>query len=169
MPGAVIDGYDVVARFNSFKIDPRHTGSRTSIHAAIHLHDFNWSVPVDVRLIFSGNVEAWRGSINKYRRPRRPDLPRRPEPALAGAPGQPPRGLAGVDVPTSGFNLLRLVDFLDVSTAIDLIGFDFNTSGAYRLDSAMHLPVAPAHDYSAERDWVMQHATRVDDLTISLR
>jgi len=64
---------------------------------------------------------------------------------------------------------MRLVDFLDVSTRIDLIGFDFNSSGAYRLDSAMSLPVARAHDYSAERDWVMKNATEVDDLVISLR
>lgn len=167
--GEVIDGYDVVARFNSFRIDPRHTGSRTSIHAAIHLHDFNWSVPVDVRLVFSGNHEAWRESINKYVDPGA-------QTAIGDASLRWPvrrdnlvGDTTGVDVPTSGFNLLRLVDFLDVSTAIDLIGFDFNTSGAYRLDSAMHLPVARAHDYTAERAWVMAHATRVDDLTISLR
>lgn len=167
--GAVIDGYDVVARFNSFKIDPRHTGSKTSIHAAIHLHDFNWSVPVDVRLIFSGNVDAWRGSINKFVDPAAQTYLGDPTLRWPVRRGNLLGETAGVDVPTSGFNLLRLVDFLDVSTAIDLIGFDFNTSGAYRLDSAMHLPVATAHDYSAERDWVMQHATRVDDLTISLR
>lgn len=167
--GAVIDGYDVVARFNSFKIDPRHTGTRTSIHAAIHLHDYNWSVPVDVRLIFSGKADAWRASINKY-----------VDPAAQTYLGDPTLRWpvrrdnlvgegAGVDIPTSGFNLLRLVDFLDVSTKIDLIGFDFNSSGAYRLDSAMHLPVAGAHDYSAERAWVMANATEVDDLIISLR
>ena len=167
--GALIDGYDIVARFNSFKIDPQHTGSKTSIHAAIHMHNFNWSVPVDVRLIFSGSIDAWRNSINKYIDPEAQtylgDSTLR-WPVLGG-------NLLGetdvVDVPTSGFNLMRLVDFLDVSTKIDLIGFDFNASGAYRLDSAMSLPVARAHDYSAERDWVMKNATEVGDLVISLR
>lgn len=167
--GALIDGYDIVARFNSFKIDPRHTGSKTSIHAAIHLHNFNWSVPVDVRLIFSGRADAWRNSINKFIDPHAQTY--LGDPTLRW----PVRGsdLLGetdvVDVPTSGFNLIRLVDFLDVNTKIDLIGFDFNASGAYRLDSAMSLPVASAHDYSAERDWVMKNATDVGDLVISLR
>ena len=167
--GALIDGYDIVARFNSFKIDPQHTGSKTSIHAAIHMHNFNWSVPVDVRLIFSGSLDAWRNSINKYIDPQAQTY--LGDPTLRW----PVRGgnLLGetdvVDVPTSGFNLMRLVDFLDVSTKIDLIGFDFNASGAYRLDSAMSLPVARAHDYSAERDWVMKNATEVGDLVISLR
>jgi hypothetical protein len=167
--GALIDGYDIVARFNSFKIDPQHTGSKTSIHAAIHMHKFNWSVPVDVRLIFSGSIDAWRNSINKYIDPEAQTYVG--DPTLRW----PVRGgnLLGetdvVDVPTSGFNLMRLVDFLDVSTKIDLIGFDFNASGAYRLDSAMSLPVARAHDYSAERDWVMKNATEVGDLVISLR
>jgi len=167
--GALIDGYDIVARFNSFKIDPQHTGSKTSIHAAIHRHNFNWSVPVDVRLIFSGRVDAWRNSINKYIDPEAQTY-------LGDRTLRwPVRGgdLLGetdlVDVPTSGFNLMRLVDFLDVSTKIDLIGFDFNASGAYRLDSAMSLPVARAHDYLAERDWVMKNATEVGDLVISLR
>jgi hypothetical protein len=139
------------------------------VHAAIHLHNFNWSVPVDVRLIFSGSLPAWRQSINKYVDPEAQTY--LGDPTLRW----PVRGanLLGetdvVDVPTSGFNLMRLVDFLDVSTKIDLIGFDFNASGAYRLDSAMSLPVARVHDYSAERDWVMKNATEVGDLVISLR
>lgn len=167
--GALIDGYDIVARFNSFKIDPQHTGSKTSMHAAIHLHNFNWSVPVDVRLIFSGSLHAWRQSINKH-------IDAEAQTYLGDPTLRwPVRGanLLGemdvVDVPTSGFNLMRLVDFLDVSTRIDLVGFDFNASGAYRLDAAMSLPVARVHDYSAERDWVMKNATEVGDLVISLR
>lgn len=167
--GALIDSYDIVARFNSFKIDPQHTGSKTSIHAAIHMHNFNWSVPVDVRLIFSGSVDAWRNSINKYIDPEAQTY--LGDPTLRWPVcGGDLLGETGVgDVPTSGFNLMRLVDFLDVSTKIDLIGFDFNASGAYRLDSAMSLPVAGAHDYPAERDWVIQNATEVGDLVISLR
>ena len=167
--GALIDGYDIVARFNSFRIDPRHTGSRTSIHAGIHLHNFNWSVPVDVRLIFSGNVDAWRDSITRYVDPGAQTYLGDPTLRWPVRRGNLLGETTGVDVPTSGFNLLRLVDFLDVSTTIDLVGFDFNSSGAYRLDSAMHLPVARAHDYAAERDWVMKNATEVDDLIISLR
>jgi len=167
--GSVIDSYDVVARFNSFRIDPAHTGTKTSIHATIHLHKFNWSVPVDVRLVFSGNAKAWRDSVNKYVDPDAQNFlgdrslrwPVR-DPALVG-------DTRLVDVPTSGFNLLRLIDLLDVSTVIDLVGFDFNLSGAYRLDAAMRLPVAKAHDYSAEKDWVLAHATDVSDLVISLR
>lgn len=166
--GDRIDAYDVVVRFNSFAIDAPNTGRRTDVHATIHLHDYNWSVPVDLRIVLGGKPSAWRQSIVKH--------------LVAGAqeylgdaslrwPVRDPALLADdvVDLPTSGFNMLRLVDFLDVSPVLDLVGFDFNTTGAYRLPQAMSLPVAAAHDYAAERAWVMARATRADDLVISLR
>ncbi|WP_156162168.1 glycosyltransferase family 29 protein [Demequina iriomotensis] len=167
--GEVIDSYDLVVRFNSFKIDAPHTGSRTSVHALIHLHDFNWDVPVDVRLVFSGDPVAWRRSLLRrvvagaqthlgdetLRWPMR-------DAQLVGDTTHP-------DLPTTGFNVIRLLDFLDVSAAIDLIGFDFYEGGTFRLDEAMHLPVVDVHQYSVEKEWVLDRAVSVDGPIISLR
>jgi hypothetical protein len=166
--GRRIDAYDVVVRFNSFALDPANTGRRTDIHATIHMHDYNWSVPVDVRVVFSGKGPAWRQSIVKHLVA---DAQKYLGDATLRWPVRDPALLGDtvVDVPTSGFNMLRLVDFLDVSPVIDLVGFDFNATGAYRLPEAMELPVARAHDYDGERTWVMSRATNVDDLVISLR
>lgn len=167
--GDLIDYYDLVVRFNSFRIDPVNTGSKTSIHALIHMHAFNWDVPVEVRVVFSGDPTAWRRSIVSHLNPNAQRYlgdeslrwPLRSA-DLVGDDAHP-------DVPTSGFNMVRLLDFLDVSEAIDLIGFDFYEGGAYRLDEAMSLPIAAAHNYNAEKAWVLSHATGVDGPIISLR
>ncbi|WP_062210106.1 glycosyltransferase family 29 protein [Demequina oxidasica] len=167
--GSVIDSYDEVIRFNSFIIDPGNTGSKTTIHAMIHMHDFNWDVPVDVRIVFGGNPVAWRTSLVKHLRPQAQSYlgdeslrwPVRSKEVVADD--------SHIGVPTSGFNMLRLLDFLDVSPVIDLVGFDFYRSGAYRLKSAQSLQIATAHNYEAEREWVAQHTTRVSGIITSLR
>lgn len=168
--GAEIDGYDVVVRFNSFALEPVHTGTRTDVHATIHLHDFNWDVPVDARLVFSGApAPAWVGSVVKRLRPEAQkwvgdESVRWPRGAIM------PRELRDlVPVPTSGLNMIMLLDYLDVSTAIDLFGFNFYSGGAYRREDAMHLPVADAHSYDAERDWVLARAVSTEPGKIALR
>jgi len=167
--GDFVDEHDVVVRFNSFALDAPRTGTRTDVHATIHLHDFNWSHPVDVRLVFSGKRDLWRSSVVRHVDP--------PAQRFLGDESLrwPARTLFSEEdrlrfkVPTTGFNVLRIIDFLDVSTAIDLVGFDFYSGGAYRLAQAMHLPVAAAHSYDAEKAWVMERAVSATDITISLR
>ena len=61
--GAEIDAYDLVVRFNSYKIEPKHTGSRTDIHATIHKHGFNWDKHVTTRLVFGGISGDWKYSL----------------------------------------------------------------------------------------------------------
>jgi len=167
--GAQIDAYDVVVRFNSFAIDAPHTGTKTDVHATIHLHSFNWSRPVDVRLVFSGKRDLWRSSVLEHVDPAAQtylsDESLRWPPLTIFTPSE----RADFKVPTTGFNTLRLIDFLDVSTAIDLVGFDFYDGGAYRVPEAMHLPIAAAHSYENERRWVMDRAVSANDITISLR
>lgn len=168
--GNEIDGYDVVVRFNSFALDPLHTGSRTDVHATIHLHDFNWDVPVDVRMVFSGApAPAWVGSIVKRLRPDAQKW-------VGDESVRWPRGVIMpqdlrdlVPVPTSGLNMIMLLDYLDVSTAIDLFGFNFYSGEPYRRADAMHLPVAEAHSYAAERDWVLARAVSTEPGKIALR
>lgn len=167
--GAEIDAYDLVVRFNSYRIDPKHTGARTDIHATIHKHGFNWDQPVTTRLVFGGIAGDWRFSLRN-----------RLVPGAQTHLGDeslrwPLRniGKVGNDVwtgiPTTGFNMLWLLDFLDVSPTLDLIGFDFYESGAYRVPEAMKLAITSVHEYTSEKSWVMQRAQSVTDMRISLR
>ncbi|MFD7403948.1 glycosyltransferase family 29 protein [Streptomyces sp. NPDC059866] len=167
--GAEIDAYDLVVRFNSYKIDAVHTGKRTDIHVSIHKHGFNWDQPVDTRLIFGGVSGDWKWSLRN-----------RLVPGAQKYLGDeslrwPVRniGKLGADawpaIPTSGFNMLWLLDFLDVSPTLDLIGFDFYESGAYRIDAAMKMPITSVHEYTSEKAWVMERAQSVSGMRISLR
>ncbi|MFF0107049.1 glycosyltransferase family 29 protein [Streptomyces hirsutus] len=167
--GAEIDAYDLVVRFNSYRIDEKHTGGRTDIHATIHKHGFNWDQPVTTRLVFGGVSGDWKYSLRN-----------RLVPGAQRHLGDeslrwPVRtiGKLGSDVwsgiPTTGFNMLFLLDFLDVSPTLDLIGFDFYESGAYRVPEAMKMPITSVHEYTSEKEWVMQRAQRVTDMRISLR
>ncbi|MFJ8788139.1 glycosyltransferase family 29 protein [Streptomyces sp. NPDC102462] len=167
--GKEIDDYDLVVRFNSYKIDPKHTGTRTDIHATIHKHGFNWDKPVTTRLVFGGISGDWKHSLRN-----------RLVPGAQQYLGDeslrwPLRNIGhlGADawsgIPTTGFNMLWLLDFLDVSPTLDLIGFDFYESGAYRVQEAMKLAITSVHEYTSEKAWVMQRAQSVTDMRISLR
>ncbi|MGW5635585.1 glycosyltransferase family 29 protein [Streptomyces sp. NPDC003832] len=167
--GAEIDAYDLVVRFNSFKIDPKHTGGRTDIHATIHKHGFNWEKQVDTRLVFGGVSGDWKWSLRN-----------RLVPGAQTHLGDeslrwPVRNIGRLStdvwsgIPTTGFNMLYLLDFLDVSPKLDLIGFDFYESGAYRVQEAMKLAITSVHEYTSEKAWVMDRARSVTDMRISLR
>ncbi|MFJ8084759.1 glycosyltransferase family 29 protein [Streptomyces sp. NPDC096205] len=167
--GAEIDAYDLVVRFNSYRIEPAHTGRRTDIHVTIHKHGFNWDKHVDTRLVFGGISADWKHSLRT-----------RLVPGAQKYLGDetlrwPVRniGRLGTDrwpaIPTSGFNTLWLLDFLDVSPTLDLIGFDFYESGAYRVDAAMKMPITSVHEYTSEKAWVMERAQSVSGMRISLR
>jgi hypothetical protein len=167
--GAEIDSYDLVVRFNSFKLDATAVGTKTDIHTTIHLHNFNWDKKVQTRLVFGGNHGQWKHSL------RRRLIPGAQDYVNDRTLRWPLREIGRVDdtewshIPTSGFNMLWLLDFLDVSPKLDLFGFDFYDSGAYRLQEAMKLPIAPVHGYSQEKDWVMSRAQDVTEMRISLR
>jgi hypothetical protein len=167
--GKEIDAYDLVVRFNSFKLNPPATGRRTDIHATIHKHNFNWEVPVTTRLVFGGKQGVWQQSL------RRRLVPGAQRYVNDRTLRWPARELGKLSVtqwpaiPTSGFNMLWLLDYLDVSPRLDLIGFDFYTSGAYRLSGAMKLPIADVHAYQQERDWVKARARHTDEMRTALR
>ncbi|WP_327234852.1 glycosyltransferase family 29 protein [Streptomyces sp. NBC_01317] len=167
--GREIDDYDLVVRFNSYKIDAPATGKRTDIHVSIHKHSFNWDQKVTTRLIFGGISGDWKHSVRN-----------RLVPGAQTYLGDeslrwPLRNIGQIgasvwpSIPTSGFNMLWLLDFLDVSPRLDLIGFDFYESGAYRLQEAMRMPITSVHEYTTEKAWVMERAQSVNDTRISLR
>jgi hypothetical protein len=167
--GGEIDDYDLVVRFNSYKIDGPNTGRRTDIHASIHKHGFNWDQPVTTRLIFGGVSGDWKWSL-------RTRLVPGAQKYLGDESLRWPLrniGKVGTDVwpsiPTTGFNMLWLLDYLDVSPTLDLIGFDFYESGAYRLQEAMKMAITSVHEYTSEKAWVMDRAQSVTDMRISLR
>ncbi|MCE7082706.1 glycosyltransferase family 29 protein [Streptomyces sp. ST2-7A] len=167
--GKEIDDYDLVVRFNSFRVDAPNTGRRTDIHATIHKHNFNWDVPVDTRLVFGGKQGAWLQSV------RRRLVPGAQRHVNDRSLRWPVREIGRVteeewpSIPTSGFNMLWLLDFLDVNPRLDLIGFDFYASGAYRLQGAMKLPITSVHEYRREREWIMERARHADEMRIALR
>lgn len=167
--GSAVDDYDLVVRFNSYRIDPVHTGRRTDIHVTIHKHAYNWDQPVDTRLVFGGNSPDWKYSVrNKL-------VPGAQTYVNDESLRWPVRAIGGwtteqfAAIPTSGFNMLWLLDFLDVSPTLDLIGFDFYESGAYRLPEAMKLAITNVHEYGSEKAWVMERAQSVSGMRISLR
>ncbi|MCA1220911.1 glycosyltransferase family 29 protein [Streptomyces sp. 8L] len=167
--GPEIDSYDVVVRFNSYRIDAPATGTRTDVHASIHKHSFNWDQKVTTRLVFGGVPGDWMYSLRNRLVPGAQrylgdDSLRWPLRNI---------GRVGADVwpsiPTTGFNMLWLIDFLDVSPRFDLFGFDFYESGAYRVEEAMRQPITSVHEYRGEKSWVMERATSVTETRISLR
>ena len=167
--GAQIDSYDLVMRFNSFSLQPEHTGAKTDIHVVIHMHDYNFDVPVDVRIVLSGKQELWTESIKRHVRPGAQNW-------LGDSSLRwPARNLGLITrwekfrTPTAGFNLLRLLLHFDVNPVIDLYGFDFYASGSSRLKGAMSIAHSPAHNSAAEKAWVYEHATAVEDHIIRMK
>ncbi|MEU3252726.1 hypothetical protein [Streptomyces sp. NPDC006997] len=157
--GAEIDGYDVVVRCDSFRLRAEGTGERTDLHAVTLRGDSPWEGPAwtrraGVRLVFGDPAAAWRRAVRERLVPgaqgqvgdaslRRPLT----DPALLGEGGWGP-------ATSTAFTVLRLLDFLDVSARLDLVGF-----------------APPGRLRPEEAEWVMDHAQHVDDskMRIALR
>jgi tetratricopeptide (TPR) repeat protein len=169
--GSAIDAYDVVVRFSSYRLDPVHTGERTDIHVSVHKHTFNWDKPVTTRLVLGAVPDDWKASLRSRLVPGAQkylgdESLRRPLRDLGGAGSD-----TAPEKPSSGLTMLWLLDFLDVSPTLDLIGFDFFESGAYRLDAAKKVPIGSVRAHSSEKAWVMERAQSIsgNGMRISLR
>ncbi len=166
--GAFIDGHDIVVRFNSFAIIPEDTGARTDIHAAIHKHSFNLEVPVHLRLIFSGDPKAWRIFMRTSITPSAQDFVGDISMRWPVRDAKLVNDRSGLGLPTSGFNMLRLLHFLGVCGEINLVGFDFYREGILRVPEAEALPLAEAHNVSDEELWILQRQISHDGITRSI-
>ncbi|WP_051951717.1 glycosyltransferase family 29 protein [Actinacidiphila yeochonensis] len=167
--GPQIDSYDVVVRFNAFRIDAAATGTRTDVHVTSSRNPHNWGVRAGTRVIVTQKPETYRAAVRERL------VPGAQERVGDNSLRWPVRDLGRVwsevwpQTPTTGFNLMWLIDFLDVSPRFDLIGFDFLESGAYRLPEAMGQPASSPADHSDEKAWVMERAQHVNGLVTSLR
>lgn len=167
--GHLIDSYDLVVRFTSYVIEPASTGTRTDLHVTGHRKVFNWDRPATTRLVLGDSAAAWRTDVRA-----------RLVPGAQRYTGEeslraPVRGIGrlGTDIwphpPTCSFEAMWLIDFLDVTPRLDLIGFDFHRTPPYRLPDAMAIPVASAEADTRQKAWVMERATNVAGPVISLR
>jgi hypothetical protein len=135
-----------VIRFDDFRPGPG-TGERTDVHALSLRSCWEgpwWSTPVQTRLLLGEPVKEWRAMLRRRLVPGAQlhfadGSLRRPvgDPSLIGAAGWADAG--------TGFALLRLLDFLDVSTRIDLVGFGL-----------------PGVLSRQENEWVAAHAKTVE-------
>ncbi|MGH3323104.1 MAG: hypothetical protein ACRDOV_01560 [Streptomyces sp.] len=143
--GDEIDSYDLVIRCDAFAARAADAGERTDVHAVSLRGEApwegpRWSHPVRTRLVFGESAPAWRQAVRRRLVPGAQthvgnSALRRPvsDPSLMGEGGD--------REPTTGYTVLRLLDFLDVSPRIDLFGFGL-----------------PGRLRPQEREWVMAHA-----------
>ncbi|MFP8908278.1 hypothetical protein, partial [Streptomyces atacamensis] len=153
VPDAGIDAYDLVVRCDAFPLDVPGAGERTDIHALSHRTTACLDHRVGIRLVFGDPAEEWLRAVRRLvpgaqRRVGDASL-RHPvtDPALIGESAADPG-------PTTAFTMLRLLDFLGVCQAVDLIGFDLPGPGRLR---------------PAERAWAEARAEDSTTTRISLR
>ncbi|MGP4113655.1 hypothetical protein ACTWP5_22440 [Streptomyces sp. 4N509B] len=168
--GEEIDAYDLVVRLDSFQAGQSGqsgqvgqagraaagTGTRLHLHAVSHrcAAPGAWRRPAEIRLVFGDKPVQWRDAVRHrlvpgaqtYVGDKSLARPVR-DAALIGEPGW------AADA-TTGFTVVRLLDFLDVSPRIDLIGFS-----------------QPGQLRPEERQWVLAHARHSDSdgMRIALR
>jgi hypothetical protein len=148
-----IDSYDLVARFAPFRIVAAITGHRTDLLVIGHDQASGWEQPTDLRCVLAEDPRDW---VKSTRRNLVPGAQRALLDKALRWPAQQPM-IVGVSQarepaePSSAFQLLRLLDHLDVNPLIDLIGFTLERF---------------ADD---EREWLASRIRRVDEQRISLR
>jgi len=151
--GSLIDSYDIVVRFNSFKIDEVHTGKKTTIHASVYLQEINLDKFVPIRFIVSISLKKWINkikSLNKFKQTFLLKYNHHNELKDQETTGAPP---------TTGFVMLTLLLKLGGFKKLDLIGFNFYDSGVssiLRTDEGVALDISKVHNYNLERDIIMK-------------
>ncbi len=157
--GSLIDSYDIVIRFNSFKIDKIHTGEKTTIHASVHLQDINLDYFVPVRFIISNNLNKWINKIknlNKFNQSLLLKYNHHNE--IIGHPKDK-------NPTTTGFVMLSLLLKIGGFKKVDLIGFNFYENGLnsiLRTHEGTLLDISKVHDYGYEKMVIMDNAYEYD-------
>lgn len=151
--GEYIDSHDIVIRFNSYVLDPVHTGTKITIHASIYLESVNLENKVDYRIIISNSKRNWVNRLNSL------------DPSLQLGVINVNWPLSNIlnrenhdlnKVPTTGFNVILLLYELINYKSVTLVGFTFYKDGIdsiYRVSTvAKH--ISKVHNYSFEEKWI---------------
>jgi cellobiose-specific phosphotransferase system component IIB len=152
--GEFIDSHDIVVRFNGYKIDKKHTGIKTNIHASIYLSKSRLNEDVDYRLIIANNRSKWQSSIRK-------NIKKDKQIAIIDMnwPISMNRKKEFFKItPTTGLNAISFFKTIGGFAELNLIGFNFydkGSSSVYRdNDTVGH--IAKVHNYKFEKKWVYQ-------------
>ena len=151
--GEFIDSHDCVIRFNSFKIDPEYTGTKTTIHSSIYLENENLDELVDYRLIISINKKNWIDRVNSLDSTKQKSVIDLNWPISNFSNTTQFRSNR---VPTTGFNtMLMFYNHVQYST-LSLIGFNFYKNGKNSIYRKDHISsdIAKIHNYSFEENWI---------------
>jgi hypothetical protein len=158
--GSLIDSHDIVVRFNSFKIDPEYTGSKTTIHTSVYLQDINLEYFVPIRFIVSINLTNWINKVETLNKFNQGLL-------LKYNHHNEIKGQQKDKRPTTtGFVMLTLLLKLGGFKELNLMGFNFYEGGMnsiLRTDEGVALNISNVHDYNFEKSMIMAHANKYDD------
>jgi hypothetical protein len=157
--GRLIDSYDIVIRFNSFKLDEEYTGKKTTIHTSVYLQDINLDQFVPIRFVVSISLKNWIKkieSLDKFKQSLILKYNHHNEINGQKITNKPP---------TTGFVMLTLLLKLGGYEKIDLIGFNFYENGLesiLRTDEGVSLNISSVHDYNFEKNSIMENANSYD-------
>lgn len=152
--GEFIDSHDVVVRFNGYKIDKKHTGIKTNIHASIYLSNSRLNEYVDYRLIIANTRIKWKNSIRK-------GVVTDNQIAILDTSwpvhmnNRNKREFFNV-IPTTGLNTIIFLKTIGGFAELNIIGFNFYDTGSssvYR-DNDKDRRIAKIHNYKFEKKWV---------------
>jgi len=157
--GKLIDSHDVVIRFNSYDIQPEHTGSRTTIHVSIYLQPENLDVYVPIRYIISIHSKNWISKLKTLNKYSQGTLLKFNHHSII------PNTLKDNNPATSGFATLILLLKLGGYKKINMFGFNFYEGGQasiLRKKEGMNYPISKVHDYALEKVFVLNNADSID-------
>jgi hypothetical protein len=157
--GKLIDSHDVVIRFNSYDIQPEHTGSRTTVHVSIYLQTENLDVYVPIRYIISIHSKNWISKLKTLNKYSQGTLLKFNHHSII------PNALKDNNPATSGFVTLILLLKLGGYKKINMFGFNFYEGGQasiLRKKEGMNYPISKVHDYALEKVFVLNNADSID-------
>ena len=154
--GSVIDSQDIVVRFNSFALNEPHTGTKTSIHCLIHLHNHNDNIFCPLRFIVCNHVGKWARRIEIHD-PYSQSLMLKCSHAsiFSSNPSIYP------SPPSSGFVMLQTLLHIGGFKSIKLFGFTFYKGGfddLLRTNEGLQDGLSKVHDYAYEEDFIKSNS-----------
>jgi hypothetical protein len=157
--GDLIDSYDIVVRFNSYKIDKEHTGEKTTIHASIYLQDENLDKYVPIRFIVSNRLDRWAKKLKNNNNVKQGSLLKYNHHTVLE------NHFKEKHPPTTGFTTLILLLKLGGYEKIDMFGFNFYDDGQnsiFRTENGMKIPISDVHNYNFEKQIIMDNSHKFD-------